>query len=88
MSVPRIQRYVAVLWPSFIAAAAATAVLVLVFDPVALMTALGDVEVGRLGVYTTAFFAFWVLAATSSLLTAYFLRPTRGAGRDQPAASP
>lgn len=58
----------AILWPSFIAAAAATVGLFTVLDPVDLGF-VGPFELGRMAGYTIAFFFFWALGAMSSWLT-------------------
>ena len=58
----------AILWPSFIAGAVGTAVLLSVFDPVDL-SFVGPLELGRKASYTIAFFFFWAVAAVSSWLT-------------------
>ncbi len=75
MSVPVVQRLVAVLWPSFLVAGIATILLFATFDPHDLMDAIGLSDVGRMAVYSLGFFLIWVIAFTSSSLTVYFLRP-------------
>lgn len=73
--IPMTQRVIAVLWPSFLMAGVATVLYFLAFDPDELVRAgiIGDVS--RLGAYTTGFFLFWLLTATSCLLTCYFQQP-------------
>ena len=71
----RVQQVVAVLWPAFLVAAAATVVFFTVFDPHELSVARGGPEMSRLGAYTVGFFLFWMLTTLSSLLTCYFQRP-------------
>ena len=58
----------AILWPSFVAAAAGTAVLFSAIDPVDL-SFVGPLELPRGAGYTIAFFFFWALGAGSSWLT-------------------
>ena len=82
-SIPTIQRVIAVLWPAFLVAAAATVVFFTAFDPKDLLAGRGGPEVSRLGAYTIGFFLFWMLAALSSLLTCYFQRPCEGPHPDQ-----
>jgi hypothetical protein len=77
---PKLKTVVAVLWPAFMVAAAATVVFFTVFDPHDLFAAHG-LQVSRLGGYTVGFFLFWMLTSLSSLLTCYFQRPCEGAGR-------
>ncbi len=73
--IPTVQRIVAVLWPSFLTAGAATVIFFTAFDPPALMAAGGYPEPSRLGGYTVGFFLFWLLTAGTSALTCYFQRP-------------
>ncbi|NIR31887.1 MAG: hypothetical protein GWN84_21760 [Gammaproteobacteria bacterium] len=83
--IPRIQRVVAVLWPSFIIAGVATVLFFTAFDPAVIMPAMGYGEVSRLGGYTVGFFLFWALTAGSSLLTCYFQRPCEPETRQRSA---
>lgn len=71
-SIPTAQKIIAVLWPSFLTAGVATVVFFTAFDPWEL-DLLGGAT--RLGAYTAGFFLFWLLTATTSLLTMYFQRP-------------
>lgn len=73
--IPLIQKLVAVLWPSFLAAGVATVLFFTAFDPHALGMALGVGSVDRLGAYTIGFFCFWILTASSSAFTCYFQKP-------------
>jgi hypothetical protein len=75
MAIPRIQRAIAVLWPSFLIAGFATVLLFAVIDPRDVAAAGLIPEVSRVGAYTIGFFAFWLLTASSSILTCYFQRP-------------
>ncbi len=58
-----------VLWPSFLVAGVAEGLFFTVFDPMELHFLGEPIEVGRVAVYSMGFFAFWLMAATSSLLT-------------------
>ena len=73
--IPMVQRISAVLWPSFILAGVATTVFFTVFDPLDLLACAGEPPFSRLGAYTIGFFLFWLLTASSSVSTTYFLRP-------------
>jgi len=73
--IPLIQRVIAVLWPSFLTAGAATILFFVLFDPEDLLMILGHEGGSRLAVYTIGFFLFWLLTAVSCLLTCYFQRP-------------
>ncbi|MHA3903130.1 hypothetical protein ACTPOE_06050 [Castellaniella sp. WN] len=57
-----------VLWPSFLMAGAASAVVFALVDPLDVVF-LGYLRAGRLTVYTVGFFIFWIMAALSSALT-------------------
>ena len=74
-NIPVIQRFVSVLWPSFLMAGAATVVLFTAFDPLEIGHCLGADSIDRVGVYTVGFFLLWLLTVSSSLLTLYFQRP-------------
>lgn len=73
--IPRAQRIIAVLWPSFLTAGLATVLFFTAFDPHTLMAASGYAPVSRLGGYSIGFFLFWLLTAGSCALTCYFQRP-------------
>lgn len=57
-----------ILWPSFLMAGAASAVVFALVDPLDVVF-LGHLQAGRLTVYTVGFFIFWIMAALSSALT-------------------
>ena len=57
-----------ILWPSFLMAGAASAVVFALVDPLDVVF-LGHLQAGRLTVYTVGFFIFWIVAALSSALT-------------------
>jgi hypothetical protein len=57
-----------ILWPSFLMAAVASAVVFALVDPLDILF-LGHIQVGRLTVYTLGFFLFWIMGALSSALT-------------------
>ena len=63
------------LWPSFITAGIATVLFFMVFDPGELVANGMLPAVSRLGAYSIGFFLFWLLTASSCLLTCYFQRP-------------
>jgi hypothetical protein len=72
---PVIQKIIAVLWPSFLTAGAATILFFTVFDPNELSMIAGLPEVSRLAGYSIGFFLFWLLTSISCALTCYFRRP-------------
>jgi len=73
--IPKVQKVIAVLWPSFIVAGVATILFFTAFDPEAILEASGYRPVGRLGGYSIGFFLFWLVTASACLLTCYFQRP-------------
>ena len=77
MDIPRIQKVIAVVWPSFITASVATIIFFSLFDPLELFP---NLQISRLGCYTCGFFAFWGLTLGTSLLTCYFQRPCESKG--------
>jgi len=74
IEIPTLQRFISVLWPSFLMAGAATVVTFTAFDPLEIGACLGADSVNRTGVYTVGFFLLWLLTLSSSLLTLYFQR--------------
>lgn len=75
MSVSKTQKIIAVLWPSFLTAGLATALFFTAFDPRELLSQTRFADVSRLGAYSVGFFLFWLLTASSCILTCYFSRP-------------
>jgi hypothetical protein len=73
--IPRIQRIIAVLWPSFLMSGLATILFFTLIDPADLVIYHHSVEISRTGAYTIGFFLFWLLTAASCGLTCYFNRP-------------
>lgn len=74
-NIPTVQKIIAVLWPSFLTAGAATILFFTAFDPQLLMAVGGYEQISRLGGYTIGFFLFWLLTASTGVLTCYFQRP-------------
>lgn len=74
-NIPTIQKIIAVLWPSFLTAGAATILFFSAFDPELLMVVAGYEEISRLGGYTIGFFLFWLLTSSTCVLTCYFQQP-------------
>lgn len=71
-NIPATQQVIAVLWPSFLTAGVATILFFTAFDPELLMALGGFEQVSRLGGYTIGFFLFWILTASTCVLTCYF----------------
>jgi len=74
-NIPTTQKVIAVLWPSFLTAGAATILFFTAFDPQLLMSVGGYEPISPLGGYTIGFFLFWFLTASTCVLTCYFQRP-------------
>lgn len=71
----RAQDVAAVIWPSFLVAAAATMVAFAMIDPSELESATAHGwRVSRLTGYSIGFFFFWLVSASSGFITLYLLR--------------
>ena len=68
------QRAIWVLWPSFIVGGIANAMFFTFVDPLDLRLFGTLLSVSRIGVYTLGFFAFWLVAGTSSAFTCFLQR--------------
>ena len=73
--IPKIQKVVAILWPSFLTAGIATILFFTAFDPIDMLMTTRFADVSRMGAYTVGFFLFWLLTTSSCMLTCYFQRP-------------
>jgi hypothetical protein len=75
---PMIQLLGAVLWPSFFTAAAMSAVLFALVDPVELQRiSFPSLSISRELGYSLGFFAFWLGTLCACGVTALLLRPSR-----------
>jgi hypothetical protein len=70
--IPPTQQAIAVLWPSFLVAIAASGVFFSAFNPNDLVPFNLDIDISPLAAYSIGFFIFWMLAIVSSLGTLYF----------------
>ena len=70
--VPKTQKCIAVLWPSFMVAIVATGLFFSAFDPDDLFPFGEQTEVSRLGIYSIGFLLFWLVSAISGIGTLYF----------------
>lgn len=73
--IPRIQRIVGVLWPSFLTAVGTTIVFFSLFSPTDLAGLLGKPGFPAIGGYTIGFFFFWVTTAIACQISRYFCKP-------------
>ena len=71
------QRIATVLWLSFLMAGIATGCFFSVIDPFELQYCVDFPDMSRTGAYSIGFFLFWLLTASSSLLAAFFIYPTK-----------
>ena len=72
--IPTVQKFIAVLWPSFLIAGLETIIFFTIFDPLNVFI---DYDVSRLGAYSIGFFLFWVFAILPCILTLYFAKPCK-----------
>ncbi len=73
-TIPRVQRVIAVLWPSFLVAGAATVMFFTAFDPHDLADLLSR-GASSTAIYSIGFFFFWSLTVSACALSCYFQRP-------------
>ena len=71
------QRVITTLWLSFLMAGMATGVFFSTIDPLELKYCVSFPEVSRTTAYSIGFLLFWLLTASSSLLSVFFLYPSK-----------
>ena len=71
-ALPRSQRLISVLWPSFIVAIVASGAFFSAFNPRDLVPFNLDVDISPVAAYSIGFFLFWLLGALSSYGSVYF----------------
>lgn len=81
--IPKAQRAIAVLWPSFVTAIVASGVFFSAFRPRDLVPFNLDLELSPLAAYSIGFFLFWLIAAISSYGTLYFTLWNAGSGAER-----
>jgi hypothetical protein len=72
VQVPKQQKCIAILWPSFMVAILATGLFFSAFDPDELYPFGERTEISRIGIYTIGFLLFWLISAISGVGTLYF----------------
>ena len=72
--IPTVQKWIAVLWPSFLVAGVETIVFFTLFDP---QYVFAEYDISRTGAYSVGFFLFWGFAMLPCILTMYFARPCK-----------
>ena len=80
-------RVAAVMWLSFLMAGVATGAFFSTIDPLELKYCVDFPEVSRTAAYSIGFFLFWLLTASSSLLSVFFIYPTKDTQSEQSKAS-
>lgn len=86
--IPRIQRCVAVFWPSFLTAGIATILFFAVFDPREVLPCTSLPDLSRIGAYSIGFFFFWVVSSGSCALALYFAKPCPSLKRKEGPSGP
>lgn len=75
--IPLTQRLIAIMWISFLMAGVATMVYFATIDPMELAPCVPDFpELSRSAAYTVGFLLFWLLTASSAMITMLFLYPS------------
>ena len=72
VKVPKQQKCIAILWPSFMVAVVATGLFFSAFDPDDLYPFGQQTEISRLGIYSIGFLLFWLVSAIAGIGTLYF----------------
>ena len=72
IEVPKQQKCIAILWPSFLVAIVASGLFFSAFDPDDLYPFGERAEISRLGFYSIGFLLFWLVSAISGIGTLYF----------------
>lgn len=72
IEVPKQQKCIAILWPSFLVAIVASGLFFSAFDPDDLYPFGERADISRLGIYSIGFLLFWLVSAVSGIGTLYF----------------
>lgn len=73
-----------ILGPSFLVACGMDVLVFVLFDPLNTFCGADALRMSRQGVYTAAFFVFWLMAAASSACTVLLARSPAAPRRDTP----
>jgi len=76
-SIPRIQRIIAVLWPSFLTAGVATVMLFILFSPDEMFPEQRAAGTSSLAIYSLSFLFLWATTLLACVMSCYFLRPCK-----------
>lgn len=72
-----VKRWVLITWPAFLAACLIEALVFAVVDPSEVLWPGHTVQPSRQAVYTAAFFSFWLITMTCSVLVLWLGKPPR-----------
>lgn len=72
--IPKVQKMVAILWPSFLVSGVETIIFFTFFDPNIILY---DYNITRLGAYSVGFLIFWFFAILPCVLTMFFIKPCK-----------
>lgn len=70
--IPKLQKCIAVFWPSFLVAIVVTGLFFSMFNPDDLYPFGDSTEISRLGIYSIGFLCFWLISTISGIGTLYF----------------
>jgi len=70
-NIPMVQKFIAVLWPSFLVAGVETILFFTILDP---QFVFYEYNISRMGAYSAGFFLFWLFSLITGILTLYFVR--------------
>jgi hypothetical protein len=74
--IAKCQNIISILWPSFLVSGATLILIFAAFDPSELMLCMDmDIELDRMGAYSSVFLALWFMNAISCMSTCFFKRP-------------
>lgn len=72
---PKLKRWGLIIWPAFLAACLLEALVFSMIDPGEIHWPGLDMQASRRGVYTVAFFLFWLIGVVSNGLVLWLAQP-------------
>ena len=73
----KLRRWALILWPAFLAACLLQALIFSMVDPGEVQWPAAFLQPSRQGVYTLAFFSFWLISMASSSLVLWLAEPPK-----------